>query len=87
MQDCKNELAALLKEERLSGATLLVLANKQDLAGALTEQEIREALDLDSIQAHHWAILTCSAVTGKKPSDRNGLDCERYSLPHIPFRM
>ncbi|KAK9728055.1 ADP-ribosylation factor-like protein 2 [Basidiobolus ranarum] len=65
IQDCKNELAALLKEERLSGATLLVLANKQDLAGALSELEIRRALELDSIQAHHWAILSCSAVTGE----------------------
>lgn len=32
----------LLLEERLAGATLLVLANKQDLPGALSAQEIKD---------------------------------------------
>ncbi|KAI8145023.1 ADP-ribosylation factor-like protein 2-like protein [Fennellomyces sp. T-0311] len=64
LRDCKEELAQLLQEERLAGATLLVFANKQDLAGALSEQELREALELDSIKSHHWAIQACSAVTG-----------------------
>ena len=36
----------LLKEERLQGATLLVLANKQDLVGAATHDEIRQLLKL-----------------------------------------
>ncbi|KAJ8714304.1 hypothetical protein PYW08_007924 [Mythimna loreyi] len=63
--DCARELHALLREERLAGATLLVLANKSDLPGALTSQEIREALDLDSIKTHHWRIVRCSAVTGE----------------------
>ncbi|KAI9493101.1 ADP-ribosylation factor family-domain-containing protein [Zychaea mexicana] len=65
LRDCKEELAQLLQEERLAGATLLVFANKQDLAGALSEQEIREALELSNIKSHHWAIQTCSAVTGE----------------------
>lgn len=65
LEDCQKELAALLLEERLSGATLIVFANKQDLPGALTEKEIREALDLDNIKSHHWIILGCSAVTGE----------------------
>ena len=33
-----------MKEERLQGATLLVLANKQDLVGAATHDEIRQLL-------------------------------------------
>ncbi|KAG2217903.1 hypothetical protein INT45_008653 [Circinella minor] len=65
LQDCKKELLQLLQEERLAGATLLVFANKQDLAGALSEQELRDALELDNIKSHHWAIQTCSAVTGE----------------------
>ncbi|KAI8068136.1 ADP-ribosylation factor family-domain-containing protein [Gilbertella persicaria] len=64
LSDCKRELSGLLQEERLAGATLLVFANKQDIAGALTEQEIRMALGLDDIKSHHWAIFACSAVTG-----------------------
>lgn len=42
LADCGRELRALLREERLAGATLLVLANKADLPGALSLQEIRE---------------------------------------------
>lgn len=39
---CREELNVLLLEERLAGATLLVLANKQDLPGALSAQEIKD---------------------------------------------
>lgn len=42
MDACRDELEILLKEERLAGATLLVLANKQDLPGALSAQEIKD---------------------------------------------
>lgn len=42
MESCKAELELLLQEERLGGATLLVLANKQDLPGALSSQEIKD---------------------------------------------
>ena len=41
-----NPIFQLLKEERLQGATLLVLANKQDLVGAATHDEIRQLLKL-----------------------------------------
>ena len=40
MADCAAELHQLLQEERLAGATLLVLANKQDLAGAISPADI-----------------------------------------------
>lgn len=42
MEACRDELNILLEEERLSGATLLVLANKQDLPGAMSAQEIKD---------------------------------------------
>ncbi|KAI8908158.1 ADP-ribosylation factor family-domain-containing protein [Powellomyces hirtus] len=63
--DCKLELHGLLTEERLSGASLLIFANKQDLPGALSSEEIAELLDLKTIQTHHWQIVGCSAVTGE----------------------
>ncbi|KDQ12720.1 hypothetical protein BOTBODRAFT_34179 [Botryobasidium botryosum FD-172 SS1] len=65
MDDCKAELDGLLSEDRLAGATLLVFANKQDLDGALSDAEIRDALALRSIMSHHWKIIPCSAVTGE----------------------
>ena len=51
--------------QRLAGATLLVFANKQDLAGALSREEIRSQLQLSAITTHHWRIVSCSAVTGE----------------------
>lgn len=42
MEACRDELRVLLQEERLAGATLLVLANKQDLPGSLSAQEIKD---------------------------------------------
>lgn len=65
LEDCKRELRTLLKEEKLAGASLLIFANKQDLPGAMTDQQIKEGLQLDEIVTHHWAIQACSAVTGE----------------------
>ncbi|KAG8426949.1 ADP-ribosylation factor-like protein 2 [Metarhizium acridum] len=65
IDDCRDELHGLLLEERLSGASLLILANKTDVEGCLDEQEIRKALRLDEIRTHQWNILRCSAMTGK----------------------
>ena len=64
MNDCKNELHSLLLEERLAGATLLIFANKQDINGSLTSEEIEELLELKKITTHHWFIFGCSAVSG-----------------------
>ncbi|KAL1800943.1 hypothetical protein ACET3X_001285 [Alternaria dauci] len=64
IDDCRNELAGLLLEERLSGASLLVFKNKSDVPGSMTEGEIREGLRLDAIKTHKWHIMSCSAMTG-----------------------
>ena len=82
LQDCKKELNSLLQEERLLGATLLVFANKQDLKGALTVEEIKSTLQLDNIKSHHWKIVNCSAVTGK-----NLLDGMDWLLQDISARI
>eukprot|EP01112_Ceratiomyxa_fruticulosa_P007277 TRINITY_DN1882_c0_g1_i2.p1 TRINITY_DN1882_c0_g1~~TRINITY_DN1882_c0_g1_i2.p1 ORF type:complete len:212 (+),score=47.12 TRINITY_DN1882_c0_g1_i2:82-636(+) len=64
LDDCKEELHALLMEEKLAGASFLVFANKQDLPGALTPSEIVQYLNLEGITTHHWNIQACSAVNG-----------------------
>ena len=67
LQDCKNELLELLNQEKLAGATLFIFCNKQDVAGALTPKEIREALELDTsdcTKGRHWNLMPCSAMTG-----------------------
>lgn len=67
LQQCKQELDQLLKEERLAGASLLVFANKQDLKSALTKEEIANVLGLGDEKYHnrHWQIHSCSAKTGE----------------------
>ncbi|EXB37258.1 putative ADP-ribosylation factor [Morus notabilis] len=69
LDDCKMELDNLLKEERLSGASLLILANKQDIKGALSPKEIAKVLNLEAMDktrvTRHWRIVGCSAYTGE----------------------
>ncbi|MQM17501.1 hypothetical protein Taro_050473, partial [Colocasia esculenta] len=66
LDDCKMELCNLLKEERLSGASLLIFANKQDIQGALSPAEIAKVLNLDAMEkTRHWRIVGCSAYTGE----------------------
>ncbi|EFQ27006.1 ADP-ribosylation factor family protein [Colletotrichum graminicola M1.001] len=64
IEDCREELHGLLQEERLSGASLLVFANKTDVNGCMNEREILQGLQLEAIRTHHWHILRCSAMTG-----------------------
>ncbi|RVD87422.1 uncharacterized protein DFL_001658 [Arthrobotrys flagrans] len=65
LEDCKEELHGLLLEERLMGASLLVFANKSDVKGCMSTDDIKEGLKLDEIVTHKWTILRCSAMTGE----------------------
>lgn len=65
LSDCHKELEVLLIEERLAGASLLVLANKQDLAGALDTESIVQHLALNDVigRKRHWQVFPCSAYS------------------------
>lgn len=58
------ELAAMLNEDELKDAALLVFANKQDQPGAKGAGEISEALRLGELRDRNWSIVACSAVDG-----------------------
>eukprot|EP01009_Symbiontida_sp_KSa7_P006076 NODE_2474_length_471_cov_521.104265_g2040_i0.p1 GENE.NODE_2474_length_471_cov_521.104265_g2040_i0~~NODE_2474_length_471_cov_521.104265_g2040_i0.p1 ORF type:complete len:131 (-),score=26.74 NODE_2474_length_471_cov_521.104265_g2040_i0:79-447(-) len=65
LEDCKTELHALLLEERLAGASVLIFTNKQDISTAMSPQQIQEFLDISgSEQKRHINLVSCSAVTG-----------------------
>ncbi len=68
LNDCKDELHNLLKQEKLAGATLLVFCNKQDINGALSVEEIKNVLELENITTRHWIIMPCCGLNG------NGLE-------------
>ncbi|CAD5184659.1 unnamed protein product [Musa acuminata subsp. burmannicoides] len=61
----KDEFHAILEEEELKGAVVLVFANKQDLPGALDDAAITEALELHKIKSRQWAIFKTSAIKGE----------------------
>lgn len=82
METCRTELHGLLKEERLAGASLLVLANKQDLPGALKADQIIKNLGLVEIKTHSWAIFPVSAV-----SNENILEPFEWLVKDISHRL
>jgi ADP-ribosylation factor-like protein 1 len=61
----KEEFHAILDEEELKNALVLVYANKQDLPGALSEAQVAEGLGLHDIKSRDWAIFKASAVKGE----------------------
>lgn len=68
--DCASELRSLLSEERLAGAPLLVLANKQDVRGALTPGEVARALGLEEEEGREKKGRTplADSSTSSRPS-------------------
>ena len=52
--------------QKLAGATLLIFANKQDLAGALSFEDIADILDLRTLseQRHVQVIVTQKLIVG-----------------------
>ena len=73
IQTCRDELFQLLRQEKLAGVSLLILANKQDCASensnaALSVERIADLLQLhssDIMKNRHWTIMGCSAITGQ----------------------
>eukprot|EP00199_Chlamydomonas_sp_CCMP681_P003593 CAMPEP_0119104100 /NCGR_PEP_ID=MMETSP1180-20130426/2401_1 /TAXON_ID=3052 ORGANISM="Chlamydomonas cf sp, Strain CCMP681" /NCGR_SAMPLE_ID=MMETSP1180 /ASSEMBLY_ACC=CAM_ASM_000741 /LENGTH=181 /DNA_ID=CAMNT_0007088773 /DNA_START=124 /DNA_END=669 /DNA_ORIENTATION=- len=61
----KAELMILLENEDLARTPILVLANKQDLKDAMSQEEMTTALSLHSVRNHDWHIQACCALTGE----------------------
>eukprot|EP00959_Pyramimonas_sp_CCMP1952_P331312 6937804-Pyramimonas_sp.AAC.1 len=53
LEDCKKELHKLLQEEKLAGSSLLIFANKQDIHGALSKEDIQK---ISASIAYHQAV-------------------------------
>ena len=70
----KEELDTVLEQERLAGASLLVLANKSDLAGSLGPEAIARALKLNNSINNETEIST-----GNGRVTKNGRDHPTYN--------
>ncbi len=49
LEEAKEGLQAVMRDERVAGKPLLIFANKQDRDGALGESEIKSGLEMDQI--------------------------------------
>jgi len=77
----KKELKLLLAHDDLQKAVILVLANKQDVKGAMTAAEITTALELHDIKGRPWHIEGCCALTGEGLNE--GMDCVALLLVKV----
>ena len=64
VEENKNELWMMLSSEDLKDVMLLVIANKQDKAEAMSSAEIAETLKLHNIPDRKWFIQGTCATTG-----------------------
>ena len=64
-EESKNQFYKLLENEALKNAVILIYANKQDLSGAKSVNEIIQIYELNTIKDHVWNIQPCSAQTGE----------------------
>lgn len=71
VEDAAEELKKMLAEEELKDCVVLVMANKQDLSGALSPNEITKKLGLESLK-RPWLVQGTSATTGQ--GLKEGLD-------------
>jgi ADP-ribosylation factor protein 1 len=54
----------MLNAPELADATLLVLANKQDLPKAASAGELAHLLGVDKFRGRTWHVQACNALTG-----------------------
>mmetsp|Transcript_19463 Transcript_19463/g.45503 ORF Transcript_19463/g.45503 Transcript_19463/m.45503 type:complete len:182 (-) Transcript_19463:60-605(-) len=81
VEEARQEIHKLMNEDELPhDATLLILANKQDMTGAMDAATLAEKLQLKSIpRSHKWYIEPTSAITGAGIYE--GLDWLSANLP------
>jgi len=64
-EESKNQFHKIIKNSALKNATILIYANKQDLPGAKSVEQIIKDYQLDNIKNHSWKIQSCSATRGE----------------------
>ncbi|XP_034487399.1 ADP-ribosylation factor-like protein 3 [Drosophila innubila] len=64
LSEARCELCDVLLDERMSQVPLLVLANKQDMNGALSSSMIVELMGLNRLEGRAWKIQEISTLTG-----------------------
>ncbi|ORX48367.1 ARF/SAR protein [Piromyces finnis] len=69
IEEAGQELFKVIQDQDMANINVLILANKQDMEGALNVADIKERMKLDSIKDREWCIFPCCAVTGEGLED------------------
>ncbi|XP_032081678.1 ADP-ribosylation factor-like protein 14 [Thamnophis elegans] len=65
LEESKKELELILRHDSIKNVPVVVLANKQDLPGALSAEEVTEKLNMKKqCQNQNWYVQPCCALTG-----------------------
>ena len=72
IEDAAEELKKMLAEEELKDSVVLVMANKQDLSGALSPNEVTDKMRMGQLKGRQWLVQGTSATTGQ--GLKEGLD-------------
>ncbi|KGL78616.1 ADP-ribosylation factor-like 13B, partial [Tinamus guttatus] len=86
MEETKQTMMEVLNSPKISGKPVLVLANKQDREGALSEADVIESLSLEKIVNEHKCLCQiepCSAVMGCGKKIDKSIKKGLYWLLHI----
>ncbi|XP_029473234.1 ADP-ribosylation factor-like protein 14 [Rhinatrema bivittatum] len=66
LEDSKKEFELIIKNELIKNVPVVVLANKQDLPGALNAEEITRKLNMRRhCSDRDWFVQPCCALTGQ----------------------
>jgi GTPase SAR1 family protein len=63
--EARESLDELQERVDLKGIPLLVFANKQDIKGAMTPEEVEDALHLHNFKGRPYYVQGCSAMSGE----------------------
>ncbi|XP_029381181.1 ADP-ribosylation factor-like protein 14 [Echeneis naucrates] len=88
LQEAKRELRRTLRSEQLLDKPLLILANKQDVNGALTATELKDRFNLRKMcSGRDWFVQPCSASTGFGVEEAFRQLVQMVRLPSEPGAM
>lgn len=65
LEESKKELMRVITDKELANCLLIVLANKQDVPGAIKPKELIERFELNSLSdTHVWQVMPTIAIDG-----------------------
>ena len=65
IDEARQELHRIILDREMKEALLLVFANKQDIPGSMTPQEVTEKLRLGQLKERTWYVVPSCATTGE----------------------